>query len=556
MVSGVAGARLIGWPAAMAAVALLLPVSATARWLGPEAGVAARVTGIWLFKATLLAVAAAAALTAYASARDARPERPTAAPRDPSTVRLIVAGILVAALLVRLIHLDAELWYDEIETLVRYVSLPVNHILGTYDSQNQHPLYSLLARVAWVATGGDDWSIRLPAVLFGVASLWAAYRFAKGVVSRTEAVLVMLILAVSYHHVWFSQNARGYTAMLFFTILATHTLLRLVDGKEPPARLAWAYAGWMALATFTHLTAALVAVGHALALVSALAWRRDLRWLRWPAAALALSGLLTVLLYAPILPQLVPVVLAPTMEGVEVEWTSGRWFLGEMFRVLASGVPGGLATVAVAVTVLSIGVASCWRQSRLLVLACLWPIVVTLVTMLALGHNLWPRFFFFAAAFIVLFAVRGGFTLVRFVLPRRAEAVALGGAVAVAALSAVTVPRAWQPKQQFLAAAQFVGTERQPGDAVVAVDMAAFAYDMRGRPAGWVSVSTVEELQALESQATRLWLLTTFSTHLRALSPELAAHVAAPAYREVRVFPATVGGGEIRVMLHDSGVSP
>ncbi|HEX7120825.1 MAG TPA: glycosyltransferase family 39 protein [Gemmatimonadaceae bacterium] len=481
----------------------------------------------------------------------------TRAAADHGAPWLLVAMLLTAAVL-RLMHLDTELWFDEIATLTDYVTLPLAKIPFTYDSQNQHPLYSLLARVAYVATDGAAWSIRLPAVLFGVASLWATYWLARQIASRAEALLAVLVLSFSYHHVWFSQNARGYTAMLFFTVIATGLFVRLAEGTPSrPARLAWIYGAVMALATYTHLTAALVAVGHALALILSVAWRRNGRVidaLRWPVVALVASALLTVALYAPVLPDLVRVLLEPTMGGVAVEWTSGRWMLLETVRVLGAGVPGGVPVVLAAGAILVIGMVSYWRQSRLLVLACVCPIAVTAATMLALQHNLWPRFFFFAASFIVLFALRGGFVIVRALLPRVGDRVAVVGAVLVAAVSALTVPRAWQPKQQLYAAADFVESQRAPGDAVAALDMAANAYRGHRTPPGWLLTDSLEDLQALERTSTRTWVVYIFPTRLRAAFPELAAHVTqSTLYREVRVFPATVGGGEVRVLLHDSG---
>jgi hypothetical protein len=268
--------------------------------------------------------------------------------------------------------------------------------------------------------------------------------------------------------------------------------------------------------------------------------------------ALVSSALLTLLLYAPVLPQVVRVVLAPTMGGVEVEWTSGRWLIGEMLRVLSAGVPGGLASVAAAVAVLAIGVASYWRQSRVLALLCLCPVLVTAVTLLAMRHNLWPRFFFFGAAFFVMFALRGGFVLVRAIVPRAARGIAIGGAVAVAALSALTVPRAWQPKQQLYAAAAFVQAERAAGDGVVALDLAADAYRLHRTPPAWRLTNSLEELIAVERASTRTWVVYAFPIRLRAAYPELAAHVSQAPYRDIRVFPASVGGAEVRVLLLDS----
>ena len=122
-------------------------------------------------------------------------------------------------------------------------------MIGTYHSQNHHPLYSLLARVSYLAMGGADWAIRVPALLFGVASVWATYRFAREVTDRRESLLAAALLSVSYHHVWFSQNARGYSALLFLTLAGSTLFLRMLRaGPTAITRTAWLYGAVMALA--------------------------------------------------------------------------------------------------------------------------------------------------------------------------------------------------------------------------------------------------------------------------------------------------------------------
>jgi 4-amino-4-deoxy-L-arabinose transferase-like glycosyltransferase len=558
----VAVARVKAVPLALVVVALALPVRSTAAWLGGAHGVTPEQIqhGLWILKVMLIVMAASAALTVRLAERwspvpgTAPATPPTSSPAASSRETWLFAALLAVALVLRLIHLEAGLWLDEIDTLARYVTLPLPQILSTYDTQNHHPLYSLVARIAWLATS-QDWSIRLPAVAFGVASLWATWRFALRVTSRAEALLAVFVLTVSYHHVWFSQNGRGYTAMLFFAIVGTAAFLRLADEREAhPGRLVWLYAAAMALATYTHLTAALVAVGHAVALATGVAWRpRDALWkaVRWPVVALGLSALLTVTLYALVLPQ-VPGVLFKSTGAVEtVEWTSSRWLVTETIRVLGSGVPGGVVTVLGGLFVLATGVVSYWRQSPRIVLVTLWPVAATAGTMVALGHHLWPRFFFFAAAFLVLFALRGGFVLVGWALRGRGQAVAVAGAVAVALLSTVMLPRAWRPKQQYGAAAAWVETQRVTGDAVVAVDVAAYVYSLRGAPPAWRLTANLDTLRAIEASSRRTWVVQTFPTRLRQAHPDIVAHLAAE-YREARVFAATVGGGELRVLLNDA----
>src|SRR5437667_9688313 len=81
--------------------------------------------------------------------------------------------LLAAALGLRLYRLDSTLWIDEMVMATRYVGAPVGKILSTYDSQNQHILYTLLAHGARAVCSDRGWSLRLPAVAFGVASIGA-----------------------------------------------------------------------------------------------------------------------------------------------------------------------------------------------------------------------------------------------------------------------------------------------------------------------------------------------------------------------------------------------
>ena len=108
--------------------------------------------------------------------------------------RLTLGALLAVAAALRLYRLGEGLWLDEVLTLVTYARQPFAEIVTRYDDQNQHMLYSLLAHASFVTFGESAWALRLPAAIFGVASIYAAYLFCREVVSTTESLLVSALL--------------------------------------------------------------------------------------------------------------------------------------------------------------------------------------------------------------------------------------------------------------------------------------------------------------------------------------------------------------------------
>jgi 4-amino-4-deoxy-L-arabinose transferase-like glycosyltransferase len=459
-----------------------------------------------------------------------------------------LGAILVLAAALRLRALGAGLWFDEIETLVRYVRQPLARIVTSYDSQNQHLLYSVLARLSVTAFGDGAWALRLPAAVFGVAGVWAVWYFARPLVSRGEALLAALLLAVSYHHVWFSQNARGYTALMYFTLVGSRLFLELLRGGQAVRRRrAWVYAVTMGLAIYMHLTAVFVSAAHGFLWLWAAARRREGSSFALPFAALLGSGLVAALLYAPVTHSLAATAGAPTMPGVDVAWRSPWWFVTEVVGGLVRGLPGGWFALAGAAIVGIVGTASWWRRSPWATALMLLPVLVTSGALLATAHNLWPRFFFFAAGFAVLIVLRGGMVLAEALLPRHGARVATAVFLVAAGLSLTTLPRAWRPKQDFEGARTWLALTATPEDAVVVVDMTRLPYEEYLR-AGWPAVTSEAGLAAVEAAHRRTFIAYVFPARLSTVQPALWSRLQRE-YRVAREFPGTVGGGTIVVMV-------
>ena len=181
---------------------------------------------------------------------------------------LLVLCLIATAL--RLYRLDTDLWIDEVATLIGFVRPSLGESLTSFPSQNQHMLYTLLAKGTFYVWGESAWSLRLPAVMFGVLSIPTLFLLGRELVNERYALKACALMTLSYHHVWFSQNARGYTGLLFFTLVATWLWIHALPRNR--MSLWFAYVTAIALGTWVHMTMVFVALAHGLTFLALLLW--------------------------------------------------------------------------------------------------------------------------------------------------------------------------------------------------------------------------------------------------------------------------------------------
>ncbi len=484
---------------------------------------------------------------------------------------LWLGGILLAALILRVIKLDAGLWYDEVLTLVDFVRLPTNQLLTTYTTLNNHILYSLEAKAVVALLGESAWALRLPAVLFGVGSVWALWWLASLMLSPWEARFSALLLAVSYHHIWFSQNARGYTGLIFWVLVATALFVRNI---ERPNWWAWAAYGLaVAAAMFTHLSAVFSFAAHGIAYLFLVARQhialnktaeiehdryKDVSGLK-PLFGFALGGVLTLALYAVLIPQMIDTFGAMSESGggqVTVkEWTNPLWTILEVLRnlqelgfVMSVGIPAVLVF-------LTIGVISLFRRYPVFTSFFVIHIPLTLVILLALSFRIWPRYFFIDLGFIFLFLVHGVFVVSDFIAGRlktqerwrlSGKSLSLLASSAAVFCSLFLLPPNYRmPKQDFLGARNFIEETRAPGDVVASVGLAALPFSKYYAPE-WDVIETSDDLDALRDRGVRTWLVYAFSAHTKVHYPEILETLDAD-FELAKKFPGTLGDGSVYV---------
>ena len=445
--------------------------------------------------------------------------------------RLFPWALLIGAFSLRAPALASGLWFDEIWLLSNIGSQSLGETLTTFKSDNNHPLYSILSWFSVQAFDGGPISLRLVAVLFGSLSVVAAYHLAAALLPHGTAVVLSLALMVSSHHIAFSTNARGYTALLFFSLSACFWFHRDLRGDHRYAW--WRCAIALALASFVHLTGVFLSVGL---LVAALIDRR-----RASVRILFLAGALSLLLHAPLLRQMLAFFRRDRPEvAAGVSWTDPFWALGEVFQSFGVSWSVGLIGLLGALGVGVVGCRALWKSNRWFVVATLVSPTILLCFLLAMGRNIWPRLFFCFAGLVFLIGLQGAAVLSANVSGRVRHALS----IALLVGCAWGVPVVWTvPPQDFPAAAEGALALARPTDRIVTVGLAGFPYEPI-YPQRFQHVETVDELNELRAEADRLLVLYTFPVHLQSRHVALWELLAAEA-TELSRTAGRAGGGAL-----------
>jgi uncharacterized membrane protein len=489
-----------------------------------------------------------------------------------------LALVLALALALRLFKADASLWYDEIFTVVNYVRLPTSQLVGVFDSLNNHMLYSLLAQASVGLLGENPAALRLPAILFGVGSIFVQWRIARRMMGAPGALVVALLLALSYHHVWFSQNARGYTGLLFFCSAAT---LAFIKGLEKPGWRIWASYGLLvAAAMYTHMSAGFFFVAHGVvyawmagrALLERGAQDREPGLLSWgPIFGIALSIVITLMLYAPVIQQALSTInevskasAAPGGAAL-AEWRNPLRAVQEIGRSISSAGPLVPVIVLGALLVLAAGVIDLYRRSPVLVTIYVVHVPLAMLLLYIVGVRIWPRYFFVDIGFIFMAIVEGVYVWSRILAPWLrwqdkpicdAPWIArFGMAMMVLVSIALLIPNYLHPKQDFTGARDFLRSYAKPGDSIAAIGLAGYAYGHYYAPEFTV-VETGAELKRLRRATKgRSWVVIAFPNQTLNARPDVKAELVAH-YTDMDTFKGTLGDGEVWTLIDKGAAKP
>lgn len=139
----------------------------------------------------------------------------------------LLGAIIVAGIVLRVSGLTSSaIWYDE--------ALPLETAKLSFLSMLDATKYTfsppLWATIVWLSTklfGTNEFAIRFPALLFGISTLWIAYRIAKEFqLSHHQILASMILIAWMPYQLALAQDGRMYTLLTALILIAAWAAIK------------------------------------------------------------------------------------------------------------------------------------------------------------------------------------------------------------------------------------------------------------------------------------------------------------------------------------------
>jgi len=138
---------------------------------------------------------------------------------NPTEVAAL-AAITAGGLILRSALLDSPIRYDEAHTFLRWARRGLLDIVSDYAEPNNHVFHTLWVHLSYKLFGAGPASIRLPALLAGTLTIPASFAVARRIFDSRAALTAAALVAASPVLVDFSANARGYSLVVLFFVMA------------------------------------------------------------------------------------------------------------------------------------------------------------------------------------------------------------------------------------------------------------------------------------------------------------------------------------------------
>jgi uncharacterized membrane protein len=144
---------------------------------------------------------------------------------------ILILSIFLLGTALRIYNLDSQsLWFDEAYSY-KMSRLGILGIVKAIiaESENYPPLYYWVLHLWTSLFGHSEFSLRLLSAVTGSLCIPLIYLLGKTIFNRAVGLLAALILAASSYNIYYSQEARSYSLMVFLALLSYYFFLKLLE---------------------------------------------------------------------------------------------------------------------------------------------------------------------------------------------------------------------------------------------------------------------------------------------------------------------------------------
>ena len=463
--------------------------------------------------------------------------------------------IVFLASVLRVYQLNSQMWLDEFSALAS-VRRSWIEIVTIWPGVSSHILFELLANWSAILFGESTFSLRLPAALFGILGVITLVKLGAQISTFKTGLFISALMAVSYNHIFYSQNIRGYTALIFFFLWSSYLSLCISDTKRMEVKLGVTYFLATVLTCYSQPFGVFIPVSQSIvALFLFLSHIRNNEENCFPIKAfigwMALACVTTLLLYSPFYNGMMSHAKADISSAVGGVPKFDFGLIIEVVEGLSAAFHGYIGLLIVSLSGI-IGMIIWARKHLVSLFVLVVPLFVQAIAFIVMGVGIHPRYFAIAIPVIFIAGGTALFHITDFILSKLVVNKVSRSFVHTVVLSAVVIFSSYPliryysiPKQDFQGALEIVEELANEGDVKVGVQtVGTIMKEHLG--ADFVRVDKFEQLLTLEKSGKALWVVVTLERIMAVSDPDLMNHINAN-YQLIQRLPGTVGDGSMQI---------